>query len=554
MEQELANIKTLFAELVENPEKVNELTKEQIEELRRHNNPYGPSNRNKNANGSVCLSVTNLQEKYMIKLMMVAMTSFMFRMQQEYNVETGHRASELESTYVKKPKRKTELSGITIPENNAYVITRADDALKDYYHPKNNVFNVFHNTFNNTEILKSQLIKNCNQFHKFVENLEKEKAELQFLNDKIMESKKSIIDGTNSPSDKSVDKGKRKGKAISPEKQQYNELRDKIDNLEKEYNELITKTSKSLDLFNDSKAMLDKTLDKYVSTEIKRFLDYNYSYNPKIHLRMDRDPIKNDKYRKALKVDPKTTLPVDIFHTFQLYFDANYDELIKEVEAVYALKPELENTITVWEDGFPSKEDAQTFIDKNKDVFTVQILNVEKGKPYFYSSYEANREKLQYYNENTEILQAIETRVKEESKIGNELLKRRVQKIKSENIEKEGETSEGASQYLKENSSLLGVKGYSVLDEKNVQHIPVHSIDRKTGNLKTDTIYVEAEGDIINLSGGKITTANELKEKEANKTGSSSTDSSTSFDTRSEDILAHKNRRLETADFNKQEE
>ena len=50
-------------------------------------------------------------------------------------------------------------------------------------------------------------------------------------------------------------------------------------------------------------------------------------------------------------------------------------------------------------------------------------MAIKKGSPCFVSAYKANREKVSYYNEQTEILEAIEKRVKEEQKVGEELLR-----------------------------------------------------------------------------------------------------------------------------------
>ena len=159
----LSNIKSLFEELTENPEKVSELTAEQITELRRYNNPYGPANRNEDADGYVCLSVTNLQEKYLERLYMVALTSFLYRIRQEYDSDEGYmycsKKSDLYGEYVRKEDIKTELHNIVIPDNNASLINRADDAIKEFMTNKMSVFQDFANLHMVADDLRSDLVR-----------------------------------------------------------------------------------------------------------------------------------------------------------------------------------------------------------------------------------------------------------------------------------------------------------------------------------------------------------------------------------------------------------
>jgi hypothetical protein len=515
---EISNLKTLFDELTENPDKVNTLTAEQITELRRYNNPYGPANRVEDAEGYVCLSVTNLQEKYLERLYMVALTSFLYRVRQEYDLDDAYqyysKKSDLYGEFVSKKNIKTELNGMIIPDNNASLINRADESIREYMTNKMGVFEDFSNLHVVAEELRNDLVKQIKEFRALGNTIERKMKEFHTTNDTNTDNGDTDTSNTNKAS--------------------YSRKRNELKELNAELEEKIQSASAALNKFNDHKKYMNLRLDKYVQGEVRRFLDYYFKYNPKIHLQMDRDPVENDRYRKFFDFEPKTELPSNIFESFRLYKSANYDENVKEVEALWALKPEIENTITVFEDGFETLEEAMAYKDKNKDIFTVQVHIVKKGSPYFLASYKANRDKLEYYNKHTEILKAIETRVKEDEKVGEKLLKKRVRRIKESNIEKEGETSEGMAKYMKENpsaASTMGAQRFDILEENEVLEIPIHRTDAK--GMTSTSIFVEADGEVVS----------NVDENDPSQASSSSA-TPKSHDSRPAAVKSHVNRRL----------
>ena len=525
-------LQTLIEELTQDPSKVNDLTPEQVTELRRQYNPYGAVNRNEDARGYVCLSVTNLQEKYMERMDMVTLASFLYKIREEYNIDTGYmynsKRSDMFGKYIPKDEITTEYRYMLLPDDNASLINRADDAVKEYSSNKMDVFRMFADLNNTGEKLRKDLFNSVKDYERCIKENEIEMKRIQ--ENGLEKSDMKILESQ----------------------------KDQFVNISNE-------TSNVLNKFNEHRAFMESQLEKYIRGEVRRFIDHHFSYNPKVHLQLDRDPIRNDKYRQAAadslnKSDNKskdikrsdkgksnkgkinksnmidssslssslssvstpsqssststqststqsslstqsalepplnssTALPSDIFESFRLYKQANYDEIVKEVEALWALKPELENIITIFEDGFETEEDALKYKEKNKDTFTVQVHIIRKGHPHFLSSFSANREKLEYYNKNTEILKAIEDRIKEDEKVGEKLLKNRVKRVKKTNTEHEGPDHEGAYAYFKENVSPTD-KNDSVIEqikETDVLEIPIFKNTRK-GMTKTD-VLVEA--------------------------------------------------------------
>lgn len=471
------HIANLFKELTENPDKVDKLTKEQIEELRRYNNPYGKSNRNEDVNGYCCVSVTNLQEKFMEKMFMVAYASFFFRVADEYEIKDSFRY--VDKDYVSHRKILTKLTPIIKKDADAHIYNRSDDLLKHYNSNKLASFKHQGKLYADSEFIKEKLIK---------ENLKLN--EYENLVSSIVDSydkKRKLIENS---SDDTLVKKEKIDKLRRLEEEEY-----KKTNVKNNITQKIQLISKLLDEFKAQLTKMENYKENFIKDEIKRFLKFYLEYNPEVHLKLDRDPIGNDRYRKSLQIEPKTKLPINIFKTFQLYKDANYDEIVKEVEALWAYKPELENTITILEDGLKTKEEADNYIENNKDIFTIQVHSIQKGRPYFLSAYKANVDKVIYYNENTEVLEAIEKRMKEEQKVGEELLRHRVQRLRKERKEDFGEENEEAVSYLRKNkSSSSEIKQEDILEESEVVHLPVFTRDAKGFDKKE--IFIEASAKV----------------------------------------------------------
>jgi hypothetical protein len=75
----------IIKELETNPEKINEMTTEQVIEIEKHLSPYGATIYGPEK--YTCISFTNLKEKYMQKLLTTALIGFLYQMSSEYTIE-----------------------------------------------------------------------------------------------------------------------------------------------------------------------------------------------------------------------------------------------------------------------------------------------------------------------------------------------------------------------------------------------------------------------------------------------------------------------------------
>ena len=79
------SISDIIKELETNPEKINEMTTEQVIEIEKHLSPYGATIYGPEK--YTCISFTNLKEKYMQKLLTTALIGFLYQMSSEYTID-----------------------------------------------------------------------------------------------------------------------------------------------------------------------------------------------------------------------------------------------------------------------------------------------------------------------------------------------------------------------------------------------------------------------------------------------------------------------------------
>ncbi len=168
------SLSDIIKELETNPEKINEMTQEQVLEIEKHLSPYGATIYGPEK--YTCISFTNLKEKYMQKLLTTALIGFTYQMSSEYTIE--------EEELKIKLNRDDFMDEVENPDkNNSVHISNLD---YQYYHE-----------------LKTQFLdeknKNSNIAYELTEDDEtnlriqvNQKIESEFCNKKVFNNEKFI--------------------------------------------------------------------------------------------------------------------------------------------------------------------------------------------------------------------------------------------------------------------------------------------------------------------------------------------------------------------------
>jgi len=182
-------------------------------------------------------------------------------------------------------------------------------------------------------------------------------------------------------------------------------------------------------------------------TDIKKFLSSIFEFNPDFHVKKSSEKKKHIPEMEAIgenvvPVDlsyPEClkNIPADTFYRIDKYMDVNYEFMRSIVENVYSEKSDFDYIINIY-DTFESQNDANTFVKKYQDQFIHDVHTIKNNNWTFLGPFKNNRDKIDFYNDNTEHLQAILEQVESDQKLGKELMKKRVTNEKRANIRSQG--------------------------------------------------------------------------------------------------------------------
>ena len=145
--------------------------------------------------------------------------------------------------------------------------------------------------------------------------------------------------------------------------------------------------------------------------------------------------------------------PFDTFHRINHYYEVNYEKLRDVVHKLYCDKPDLETAVNPYK-WHKNRDEADTFINKHKNVVIAPIYPCYSGKWNFIGPFAKVRESVRYFNENTIVLEEIMKQRETDEKLGRELLKKKVVKKKQENVDAAGPDDPAFLAWEKKNSAM----------------------------------------------------------------------------------------------------
>ncbi len=439
----------IIKELEVNPDKINELSDEQVIEVDKYLNPYGATIYGDEK--YTCISFTNLKEKYMQRLLTTGLVGFLYQMNKEYEIDDD----ELNEEY------KMQLDKDLFNEDIPHPDSKNTDFLKK---------------------LEETLYIECKYTYlreKYNElTIDKPENEEDFFKSyKLSEDEELLIHNNVNNEIK---------ERLKPTKYFNNEKY-----LSKKY-ELIQKQSEQ------EKQVIAKFLNKY------------FKYDPSLHT---SENVINNNDSERIKPDNTTFTtnvpPNDTYGRFQYYFDVNYEEIRKAVMYLYNEKPDIEVAINIY-DTFPTIDECNEYINKNKDKVITNIMTLTNYKWNLLGPFKQNRERITFYNENTQILENILKQQEEDAKMGKKLLDERIKKKKIKNIKEYGKTDPAVAKYLKENPTDISTNAHKVevLEDKVIvtEEIEVSENGAKVDADGTPEDAIEIGITSINLKDNKVST------------------------------------------------
>lgn len=147
----------------------------------------------------------------------------------------------------------------------------------------------------------------------------------------------------------------------------------------------------------------------------------------------------------AWTVDP----PVDVFHQFDRYLTNHYEQLREVVQALYNEKSDFEFGVVAYEP-HKTEEAAKEYRIQHEGEFRTEVTTFESGAVTLLGPFKENRQRIDFYNKNTEVAKRMMEQLEMDHKLGKDFMEKKLSEAKKKNIEEAGPDHPGLNAYKKE--------------------------------------------------------------------------------------------------------
>lgn len=170
------------------------------------------------------------------------------------------------------------------------------------------------------------------------------------------------------------------------------------------------------------------------------------------------EPVALSEVEQAVNVNP----PAEAFHQFDRYLTNHYEQLRDCTSALYSEKPDLEYAVILY-DVHKTAEEAANYRVQHREEFRTEVFAVENGVVNLIGPFKENRERVEYYNKNTEVLRLMHSQLESDHKLGKDFMDKTVKREKKKNIEEAGPDSPALAAYSKNINMVQELGGKKML-------------------------------------------------------------------------------------------
>ena len=476
LEQLLSNI---------SDEQLANLNTDEINELRKKINPYG-----RTIQGSdkyLNFSITLIRDEYLKKLYTTAMIGFLFRMCDEWKVPPG------------------------VP------VVSVDDYLED-----NSKLDI-------PEMIKKSIDKNAIADYEFNQKwMEKRLHVYEFLEEIFQFNPDEHVRSAYRPN--------RKDKKRNPIDTPAAKIAvEHLKNVDKEF----SIQENEYEIANKEKVPKFKKITiKSKDGKTKTILRKENSENKQSETQTSQT-IQSTQLNENKEVDNnclstvKSIIPShDTFGRYTRYIKENYEQLREAVKDLYCEKPEYELAINPysWHD---TSDDAEAFKKKHAKEVIAEVFTAHSGKWNFFDNFKEQRENVNFYTEDTIVLEEMVKQIERDEKLGRDLMEKRKQVAKKKNIIENGPHAESFNNWKQNNpfaqqfQKTDNQKSDEEIMDENLIQVDVWKIAKGGLELTKDKFYSQAEAPTFTSEENVRNSINELRSAQTNLTSATSSSSST---------------------------
>lgn len=182
--------------------------------------------------------------------------------------------------------------------------------------------------------------------------------------------------------------------------------------------------------------------------------------------------------------------PVDVFHHFNRYLTNHYEQVREACQILYCEKPDIEFGIQYY-NSYDTKKDAEDNRRSIQDKVTVPVFTIKNEEWTILGPFKENRERVDFYNKNTEIIKKMIEQAEMDQRLGMDLMKKRVRVQKEKNIIEAGPDDPGLEQYQKALGTIENLGAKKVLSREEKEELAEAVRRKEMTEVPPDAIQVD---------------------------------------------------------------
>jgi hypothetical protein len=201
----------------------------------------------------------------------------------------------------------------------------------------------------------------------------------------------------------------------------------------------------------------------------------------------------------AWKVEP----PANLYHQFDRYLSNHYEQIREITSCVYAERPDIEFAV-IYYGSFPTAEDAREHRIQHAGEFRMEPITIENAGVTLLGPFKENRDRIDFYSKNTEIMKQMMDQVEKDHKLGKDIMEKAVKIQKKKNIKEAGPDAPGIKEYIRCVNKVreLGAKDTMTKEERKEMEEAVSQakVIKEDYEVPEDAIQT----DVFYNDGGKM--------------------------------------------------
>lgn len=489
--------KTLIEQILQNPESINNFNEEKISKLEKELSPLGIVLPAAGAKKLVNMSILNLRDDYLRRLHMTSLIGYVYRTLEEYDpfefkdLFEDARNNTIKETY--------NCGGSELTQAQIKKIVKL-------FLDKN--FN-----FNPDLHVRQAGKTHGNESKTATTNKEAVAQEILKIRDRCSNSNTADLPLSKKISETIVSKFASHIPTEGGLREQFTKSIEMLERSTSDYSALVAATTKDViqSITTIIKTVESAGLSNALSDEVGILAK---NRNKLSALRTILEPTVEAKIAETGKHTVNTLPPADVFHHWERYLNNHYEIMRDIVAALYYEQPDIEFAVQLYNafEGEKAEEDAKKHRLMHESALICPMLTIETGSWTLLGPFKENRDRLEFYNKNAEMLKKIFEQAEADTKLGGQLVKKVVHKSKAKNIRDFGpDNQKGLEEYqaivgtvdrLRSKPALTKEEKDALFEaqrQKEMLEVPDDAIQMdvfkpdEAGGLTRDKIYIEAE-------------------------------------------------------------